>query len=315
MMMRRSIVSAALLIVLALPRGAFAFHSNAASAAASLSISGASAPLPNNITQIGGNAVSSGGVNGSLGVGGLSAEGTAAAGNPNMCGGKYEATPQTLSNGQAGALQLDSAQNLLTKLNVALPAGTNDIGSVDQHGAWSMGLSGSLPAGSNNIGGVELFDSGGTNKAAVDTSGNQAVKLCNGTNCTPVDATKGATVNPYCGLAPCNTQPTTVSATAAAAAQVQCTAPASAGKTNYLWHWDLSCQAASGTVTSDTITLTGLSGGTLNYMRSQSTSFLFQDSIDYPTVPSSASNTAIVLTGPAATNGGACACNLIYTQE
>lgn len=84
-----------------------------------------------NLTQIGGTNVVTGGVNGSLGVGGLAAVGAATAGNPVKIGGVHRTTPATLTDGQQGEHQLDTAQNLLVRVNVALPAGTNNIGDVD----------------------------------------------------------------------------------------------------------------------------------------------------------------------------------------
>lgn len=80
------------------------------------------------ITQWGGTAVVTGGVNGSVGVGGLAAAGASAAGNPVWVAGEFNTTPATLSSGQVGSLQLDSSENLLVNLKTALPAGTNLIG-------------------------------------------------------------------------------------------------------------------------------------------------------------------------------------------
>lgn len=48
----------------------------------------------------------------------------------NVSGGVFNTTPATLSNGQVGSLQMDSAQNLLSRINFALPAGTNSIGTT-----------------------------------------------------------------------------------------------------------------------------------------------------------------------------------------
>lgn len=83
-----------------------------------------------NITQIGGTNVVTGGVNGSLGVGGLAAVGATVAGSPVYMGGVFNTSPATITTGQAGALQLDATQNLLTKINAAIPAGSNVIGHV-----------------------------------------------------------------------------------------------------------------------------------------------------------------------------------------
>jgi hypothetical protein len=47
------------------------------------------------------------------------------------------------------------------------------------YGIGSIGLLSSIPAGSNTIGGVQIIDSAGTNKATIDASGNQLVKVTN----------------------------------------------------------------------------------------------------------------------------------------
>jgi len=44
-----------------------------------------------------------------------------------------------------------------------LAAGANDIGSVDQHGTWNVGVNVALPAGSNNIGTVTAVQPTGSN--------------------------------------------------------------------------------------------------------------------------------------------------------
>lgn len=49
------------------------------------------------------------------GVGGLAAAGATAVGAPVQAGGVYNTSPATLTNGQAGALQLDAGQNLLVR--------------------------------------------------------------------------------------------------------------------------------------------------------------------------------------------------------
>ncbi len=87
------------------------------------------------------------------------------------------------------SLKVDGSKNLLTSVNTALPAGSNNIGgveiidsggtnklAVDASGRVSvLGITNAIPAGSNNIGGVEIIDSGGTNKLAVDASGRVSV--------------------------------------------------------------------------------------------------------------------------------------------
>jgi len=54
-----------------------------------------------NISQVGGNSVVTGGVNGSQGVGGLAASGASKAGNPVLGGGVFNTTQPTVTSGQA----------------------------------------------------------------------------------------------------------------------------------------------------------------------------------------------------------------------
>jgi len=54
-----------------------------------------------NVTQVGGTSVVTGGVNGSQGVGGLAASGATKAGNPVLAGGVFNTTQPTVTNGQA----------------------------------------------------------------------------------------------------------------------------------------------------------------------------------------------------------------------
>lgn len=53
-------------------------------------------------------------------------------------GGTFTTSPTTLTSGQAGALELDSAQNLLVNLKTAIPTGGNVIGAVTQSGTWTV---------------------------------------------------------------------------------------------------------------------------------------------------------------------------------
>lgn len=80
--------------------------------------------------------------------------------------GKFNVTPPTLTDGQVGEVQLDSAGNQ----KVVLASGNVTIG-----------------AGSNLIGGVELVDSGGTNKASISAGG--AVKVDGSAVTQPVSGT------------------------------------------------------------------------------------------------------------------------------
>jgi len=63
----------------------------------------------------------------------------------------YNTTPPTLTNGQTAPLQGDSNANLLVKLNAAIPAGANAIGSVSQNGTWSTGRTWTLSSGSDSV--------------------------------------------------------------------------------------------------------------------------------------------------------------------
>ncbi len=79
-----------------------------------------------------------GGANGSVG-----AYPAAAPSNSTLTGGRYYATPATLTDGQMGALLLDTSGRLqMAGINAALPSGGNTIGAVNQAGSWSVNQSG-----------------------------------------------------------------------------------------------------------------------------------------------------------------------------
>lgn len=60
-----------------------------------------------------------------------------------LTGGRYYSTPPTLTDGQMGALLVDTAGRLqVASLNGALPAGANTIGGVNQAGTWSVNQDG-----------------------------------------------------------------------------------------------------------------------------------------------------------------------------
>lgn len=66
-----------------------------------------------NVTQVGSNAVVTGGTNGALGVGGLAASSATVVGNPVFTGGQYLSTlPSNIANGEAAAFQTDRNGNL-----------------------------------------------------------------------------------------------------------------------------------------------------------------------------------------------------------
>jgi hypothetical protein len=81
-----------------------------------------------NITQYGGTAVVTGGVNGTVGVGGLAASGAALAGNPVLVAGSDGTNARNLATDSTGHLVLS-----------ALPAGTNSIGAVTPAAATTGG--------------------------------------------------------------------------------------------------------------------------------------------------------------------------------
>src|SRR6202790_5005209 len=68
-------------------------------------------------------------------------------------GGTFNITPATLTTGQIGALQLDSAQNLLVNLKTAIPAGANVIGHVITDTGSTTAVTGNVtvvqPTGTN----------------------------------------------------------------------------------------------------------------------------------------------------------------------
>lgn len=70
-----------------------------------------------------------------------------------------ETSPDSVDEGDAGALRMTLARELLVKVNVALPTGSNVIGAVTQSGTWNIGsitTLPSIPAGTNNIGDVDI---------------------------------------------------------------------------------------------------------------------------------------------------------------
>lgn len=98
----------------------------------------ASGPWTINETQIGGTTILTGGVNGSQGVGGLAASGASASGNPVQVGGVYSSAQITaLTNGQAGAMQVDVAGNHKVAPGISF---NNSVA------AWTNGTSGNTTA-------------------------------------------------------------------------------------------------------------------------------------------------------------------------
>lgn len=85
-----------------------------------------------------------------------------------LAGGAFNTSLPTLTNGQMGAVQLDSSGRVLVgSIAGALPTGANTIGAISNAG---FNVTGSLPAGANSIGtvrvdpltscGATIYDSG-----------------------------------------------------------------------------------------------------------------------------------------------------------
>lgn len=90
-----------------------------------------------------------GGSNASVGATGATAPTSAT-----LAGGAFNSTLPTLTNGQMGAVQLDSSGRLLVgSIAGALPTGSNTIGAISNAG---FNVTGSLPAGSAAIGTVRM---------------------------------------------------------------------------------------------------------------------------------------------------------------
>jgi len=88
-----------------------------------------------------------GGNNASVGSTGATAPTSAT-----LTGGAFNTTLPTLTNGQMGAVQLDSSGRVLVgSIAGALPTGSNTIGAISNTG---FSVTGALPAGSNAIGTV-----------------------------------------------------------------------------------------------------------------------------------------------------------------
>lgn len=71
-------------------------------------IAGGGAPMDVNLQEVAGTATVEGGVAGSQGVGGLAADGDAAAGNPNLAGGLYEVAAAARDDGDVVPIGVDS---------------------------------------------------------------------------------------------------------------------------------------------------------------------------------------------------------------
>ncbi len=97
-------------------------------------------------------------------------------------------------------------------------------------------------------------------------------------------------------------------------ASVGASCPAAAGLTNYLWKIDASCSSPASTV-SGVVTVTGTQGGTLSYEFDEvggGAPYLVDA---FPPLQASAANTAIVITVPAISSGGACVACVFCSQQ
>lgn len=102
-------------------------------------------------------------------------------------GGRFTTSPSTLTTGQAASLNLDSSQNLLTKVNVALPTGANTIGAVTQaSGPWTTNMT---QWGSTTLGTPTNF---GTTPTAV-IAGSVNASMFSGTTALGTPNTFGTT--------------------------------------------------------------------------------------------------------------------------
>ena len=120
--------------------------------------------VPTNTVQYGGTNIVTGGVAGTVGVGGLAASGAAKAGNPNQIGGVFNTTQPTVTTGQAveaqatarGALIVATGVDTFTvtiaansSVNLAQVAGTNTLtgGTAGSLGIGGLAASGATASG------------------------------------------------------------------------------------------------------------------------------------------------------------------------
>ena len=97
-------------------------------------------------------------------------------------------------------------------------------------------------------------------------------------------------------------------------ASVSTSCPAAAGLTNYLWKIDASCSSPASTV-SGIVTVTGTQGGTLSYEFNELGGGAPELNDAFPPIQASATNTAIVVTVPAISSGGACVACAFCSQQ
>jgi len=97
--------------------------------------------LKSDISSVGGTAVVTGGVNGTIGVGGVAASGTAtaSAGNPLLAGAIATTAAPTYTTATSNPLSLTTGGSLRVDVISALPAGTNAIGKLAANSGVTIG--------------------------------------------------------------------------------------------------------------------------------------------------------------------------------
>lgn len=101
-----------------------------------------------------------------------------------------------------------------------------------------------------------------------------------------------------------------------AAASVSVSCPAAARLTNYLWKFNATCSSPSpATTVSGVVTVTGIQGGTLSYEFNEVGGGAPELNDAFPPIQASAPNTAIAVTVPAISSGGACVVCAFCSQQ
>ncbi len=100
----------------------------------------------------------------------------------------------------------------------------------------------------------------------------------------------------------------------AGGASVSASCPAAAGLTNYLWKIGANCSSPASSV-NGVVTVTGTQGGTLSYEFNEVNGGAPELDDAFPPIQASAANTAIVVTVPAISSGGACVTCAFCSQQ
>jgi len=97
-----------------------------------------------------------------------------------LVGGLFQSTPQTITDGDVGPLQVDTNGNLITVLGAAIPAGSNNIGDVDVlsvvpgTGATNLGKAEDSVHSTGDVGVMSLAVRNDTIGAIASTDGDYA---------------------------------------------------------------------------------------------------------------------------------------------